>query len=245
LNRARKWDLEDLKYKNTQALATRESSDPEDLADTEFNVFPNPHVPGSMTMLGLVRTANSLTDTSDALEKTKLTALNFLSTEIFPPTSIAVHAIIASADTRFQVANYGESLLKRLDKSIDWNNSSLISSLYILYLGSLTPYNLTPCEKFKNPSNTRIRLKLMPCFVKSRDLVNLGMLAEKVFNDCLWGVLSNSKLKHLGINFLHHIAYNATKEKLVPVGDKLFSGVIKVWMAFISQLLLIEIKNRH
>lgn len=164
----------------------------------------------------------------EELEKLKLIVVKFLDTEILTPSSMTLALIIASSDTRFSVANAAESLLRRMDSSIEWNSTPVISAMYVLFLGTLTPIERSPVEKFKNPANTRIRLKLMPCFLKSREATNYAPLAVNVFYECLWGKFTNNKLKQQGISFLHHISFNAKTDKIKPVGSMLFSGVVKV-----------------
>lgn len=166
--------------------------------------------------------------TPEELEKLKLTVVKFLDTEILTPSSMALAVMIGSADTRFSIANAAESLLRRMDSSIEWNSTPVISAMYVLYLGTLTPIEKGPVEKFKNPANTRIRLKLMPCLLKSQEATNYAPLAVKVFYECLWGSYTNSKMKQQGITFLHHISFSAATEKIKPVGSMLFKGIVKV-----------------
>lgn len=164
----------------------------------------------------------------EELENIKVAIVRFLSSEVLPSSSVALPLIVASSDTRFSVANAAEMSLRRLDSTFDFNNGSSVAAIYVLFLGTLTPKERTPVERFKNPANTRIRLKLMPFLLRSKEATNYAPLALKVFYECVWGATSNSKLKQQGVTFLHHIAFTATREKLAPVGGVLFSGVVKV-----------------
>ncbi|KAF2363099.1 Proteasome component Ecm29 [Trinorchestia longiramus] len=185
-------------------------------------------VPAGMSMYSYTRAQGEVPFEPEQLEKLKLTVIKFLDAQILSPSSMALAVIIASSDTRCSVANAAESLLRRLDATIEWNSSAVISAMYVHFLGTLTPIQRGPIEKFKNPANTRIRLKLMPCFLKSREATNYAPLAVKVFCECLWGSHTNTRLKQLGITFLHHISSCATTEKIKPVGSMLFSGIVKV-----------------
>lgn len=189
---------------------------------------PVPGVPAGMSIQSFKRVMGEITPKPEDLEKLKVSVIKFLSSEVLPPSSVALHLIVGAADTRFSVANAAELQLRRIDSSIDWNSSAIIAPLYVLFLGTLMPKDKTPADKFKNPANTRIRLKLMPFVLKSKEACNYAPLALKVFFECLWGQNSNTKLKQQGLTFLHHLAFNADKEKLAPVGSVLFSGIVKV-----------------
>lgn len=205
-----------------------EFNDDDDDSSLDDDSVPVFGVPAGMSMSSYVRARGENPLKPEQLEKLKLLVLKFLDTQVLPASSMALAVMIASSDTRFSIANAADSLLRRLDASIEWNSSAVISAMYILFLGTLTPIERSPIEKFKNPANTRIRLKLMPCFLKSREATNYAPLAVKVFCECLWGSHTNSRLKQQGINFLHHISFSASTEKIKPVGSVLFSGVVKV-----------------
>ncbi|XP_076034919.1 proteasome adapter and scaffold protein ECM29-like isoform X2 [Oratosquilla oratoria] len=185
-------------------------------------------VPAGMSASGFKRVMGDSPPKPEQLEQMKLAIVKFLSTGVLLPSTIVIPLIIAAADTRFAVANAADLQIRRNDSTVDWNSSGVISSLYLMFLGTLTPRERTPTDKFKNPANTRIRLKLMPLLLKSREAANYTPLAVKVFFECLWGQNSNSKLKQQGVMFLHHVAFNAETEKLSPVGSVLFSGTVKV-----------------
>lgn len=189
---------------------------------------PVPGVPAGMSIHTFKRVTGETAPKPEDLEKLKVSVIRFLSSEVLPPSSVVLQLIIGAADTRFSVANAADLQLKRIDGSVDWNSSSVIAPLYVLFLGTLMPKDKTPADKFKNPANTRIRLKLMPYLLKSKEACNYAPLALKVFFECLWGQNSNTKLKQQGVTFLHHIAFNADKDKLSPVGSVLFGGVVKV-----------------
>ncbi|XP_071525915.1 proteasome adapter and scaffold protein ECM29 [Panulirus ornatus] len=189
---------------------------------------PVPGVPAGMSIHSFKRVIGDTAPKPEDLEKLKVSIIKFLSSEVLPPSSVVLQLLVGAADTRFSVANTADLQLRRIYGSIDWNSSAVIAPLYVLFLGTLLPKDKTPADKFKNPANTRIRLKLMPYLLKSKEACNYAPLALKVFFECLWGQNSNSKLKQQGVTFLHHLAFNADKDKLAPVGSVLFGGVVKV-----------------
>lgn len=190
--------------------------------------MPVPGVPACMSIAGFKRVCGDKPLKAEQLEKLKVSVVKFLSSEVLPPSSVVLQLIVAAADTRFTVANTADHQLRKIESAIEWETSAVIAPLYVLYLGTLTPKDRTPADKFKNPANTRIRLKIMPYLLKSKEATNYAPLALKVFFECLWGQSSNPKLKQQGVMFLHHVAFNAEKEKLSPVGSVLFTGVMKV-----------------
>ncbi|XP_066988430.1 proteasome adapter and scaffold protein ECM29 [Macrobrachium rosenbergii] len=189
---------------------------------------PVPGVPAGMNISGFKRVMGDSPPKPEELEKLKVSIIKFLSADVLLPSSVVLHLIVGAADTRFSVANAADLHLRRMESVIEWNTSSVIAPIYVLFLGTLMPKDRTPADKFKNPANTRIRLKLMPFLLKSKEACNYAPLALKVFFECLWGQNSNAKLKQQGVSFLHHIAFNADKDKLAPVGSVLFGGVVKV-----------------
>ncbi|XP_045609918.2 proteasome adapter and scaffold protein ECM29 isoform X1 [Procambarus clarkii] len=213
-----------LPYGATPLSQQRVSDGAEDNSDGP----PVPGVPAGMSIHTFKRVIGDVAPKPEDLEKLKVSVIKFLSSEVLPPSSVVLQLIVGAADTRFSVANAAELHLKRIDGSVGWNSSAVIAPLYVLFLGTLMPKDKTPADKFKNPANTRIRLKLMPYLLKSKEACNYAPLALKVFFECLWGQNSNTKLKQQGVTFLHHIAFNADKDKLSPVGSVLFGGVVKV-----------------
>ncbi|CAL4121852.1 unnamed protein product, partial [Meganyctiphanes norvegica] len=190
--------------------------------------MPVPGVPACMSIAGFKRVCGEKPLKSEQLEKLKVSVVKFLSSEVLPPSSVVLQLIVAAADTRFTVANAADHQMRKIESVVEWETPAVIAPLYVLYLGTLTPKDKTPADKFKNPSNTRIRLKIMPYLLKSKEATNYAPLALKVFFECLWGQSSNPKLKQHGVMFLHHVSFHADKEKLSPVGSVLFSGVMKV-----------------
>lgn len=189
---------------------------------------PVPGVPAGMSISSFKRVMGETPPKAEDLEKLKVSIIKFLSSDVLLPSSVVLQLIVGAADTRFSVANAADLQLRRIESSVEWNSSAVIAPLYVLFLGTLMPKDRTPPDKFKNPANTRIRLKLMPYFLKSKEACNYAPLALKVFFECLWGQNSNVKLKQQGVSFLHHMAFNADQEKLAPVGSVLFGGVVKV-----------------
>ena len=181
-----------------------------------------------MSISGFKRVMGEIPPKPEDLEKLKVSIVKFLSSEVLTPSLVALPLIVAAADTRFSVANAAELSLRRMDSAVDWNSNSVFAPIYILFLGTLTPQDKTAPDKFKNPANTRIRLKLMPYLLKSKEAANYTPLAVKVFFECLWGQNSNSKLRQQGVSFLHHTTFNAEKKNLSHVGTVLFDGVVKV-----------------
>ena len=81
------------------------------------------------------------------------------------------HLTVAAADTRHGVASAADSALRQLGGMIDWNEPELVRRLYSLFLGTLVIKDkpATKPEHKRIPSNTRIRLKLMPVLLNSRE----------------------------------------------------------------------------
>ena len=50
---------------------------------------------------------------------------------------VAVHLVVASADTRHSVATTAEAETRKVSGVVDWNDPGLVSKLYGLFLGTL------------------------------------------------------------------------------------------------------------
>ncbi len=80
-----------------------------------------------------------------------------------------------NSNNRHSVSSRAESELRKLPS--DWSNSpTLIKQIYNLFLGYLKD-QVKP-ESRRAPANTRIRLKLMPLLLRSRE-------AAKQFPSCM------------------------------------------------------------
>lgn len=132
----------------------------------------------------------------EELERRKLAALRLLA-HLYPDASTVVHLLVASADTRHSVASAAEMKLKSL--TTDWSDEGLVKALYGLYLGSSSSavpppsgQQQAPLDQQRSAADTRLRLKLLPCLVRSNKAASLLPLALMVTFDTL-GSSTNAK----------------------------------------------------
>ena len=131
------------------------------------------------------------------------------------------HLTVAAADTRHGVASAADSALRQLGGMIDWNEPELVRRLYSLFLGTLVIKDkpATKPEHKRIPSNTRIRLKLMPVLLNSREAAGQFPSCIQVTFDLLFGTSgnSNAKLKMMAVQFVHQIIYHRPEQRLSPI----------------------------
>ena len=122
------------------------------------------------------------------LEKTKAKVTKFLGLGVLEDMEIAMHLIVSSADTRHSVVSQAETEIRKFSGMFDWNDPGLVGQIYSLFLGTLTLKDKPPlrAELKRVPSNTRIRLRLMPYLLKSREAATQFPACIQVHNLIRW-----------------------------------------------------------
>ncbi|XP_060085987.1 proteasome adapter and scaffold protein ECM29-like [Ylistrum balloti] len=196
---------------------------------------PPPTAPVTPTPPGLSeysfrRVAGDNALTPEALEKAKIGVLKFLGAGILAEEDVICHYIVAAADTRHSVATAADMELKRILGSIDWNNQAIIKQLFSVFQGTVDIKGKTETkpELKRKPVCTRIRLKIFPYFLKSREACNTFPSCIQVTFDCLYGQTTNSKLKLMATQFVHHLCLHCADNKFAPIGPVLLSGMVKL-----------------
>ncbi|XP_064476674.1 proteasome adapter and scaffold protein ECM29-like [Ornithodoros turicata] len=188
--------------------------------------------PAGLSELAVKRLLGETQFSPEELEKTKLGAVRFVASGVYPVSSILPHLLVASADTRHSVASAAEMELKRVNGSVDWNDSQLISRLFNIYLGTLVPKDekstVRP-EHRRSPANTRIRLKFFPYFLKSRQAATQFPGAMLVTFGTIYGQTdTNPKLKSMGLQFVHMMCHHNTQEQMKAVAKVLIQGMVRI-----------------
>ena len=147
----------------------------------------------------------------EALEKTKLSVLKFIGMELFEEEEVVVHYVVGSSDTRHSVATVAELALKRAANAANWNHPPTVSKIYDLFRGSAVAKTksapVVADDDKRSPASTRLRLKLFPFLLKSRQSADHFPALVQVVFDCLFGAgASNAKLKANAVQLTHHAA---------------------------------------
>lgn len=159
----------------------------------------------------------------EELERRKLATLRSLG-QLYPDgRAVLLHLVVASADTRHSVASAAEAKLKSL--STDWSDEALVKALYGLYLGSpVVPPSAAQQAERRSPADTRLRLRLLPCLVRSSRAAAMLPLALMVTLDTL-GSCTNTKLQCGALELIQAMCNNNPEEKLGLVGAQLLTLV--------------------
>ena len=128
-------------------------------------------VPAGLSDYAWRRVAGEALPSSESVEGTKHGLVKFLGAGLLPEMDVAMHLLVGTADTRHGVASTADTQMRQLSGNIDWNDPELVRRLYGLFLGSLVIKDRPSVkqEHKRQPSNTRLRLKLMPVILKSRE----------------------------------------------------------------------------
>ncbi|XP_055956267.1 proteasome adapter and scaffold protein ECM29 [Patella vulgata] len=187
-------------------------------------------VPPGLSEYGLKRVLGENPMNPESLEKAKLGILTFLGADILAESDIVCHYIIASSDTRHSVATSADMELKRIMGSIDWNSTEILNKLYRIFQGTVVIKGQTAVkpEQRRVPVCTRIRLKIFPFFLKSKEAVSMFPSCIQVVFDCLFGANLNAKLRIMAVQFVHHICYNCDATKFKMFDAVLLSGMVKL-----------------
>ncbi|XP_013777201.1 proteasome-associated protein ECM29 homolog [Limulus polyphemus] len=187
--------------------------------------------PPGLSEHALKRTVGDEAMPPENLEKIKLGAVRFLACGVYPEQDIVVHLIVAASDTRHSVASIADQELRKISGVVDWNNSSLVDSLFSLFLGSnyiKDKKSTVKPEHKRSPTNTRIRLKIFPNILKSSTASTQFPAAVQVVFDALFSSNTNVKLKSMAVQFVNSICSNCSEKQILPVGKVLISGMQKL-----------------
>lgn len=191
---------------------------------------PKPASPPGLSEYSLRRVTGDTPLSAEALEKTKLGIIKFLGAELFPENAVICHYIIASSDTRHSVATAADFELKRIQGTVDWNDLEIVRQLFGLFQGTMDVKGQPPTkpELKRTPACTRIRLKIFPIFLRSREAACVFPSCVQVIFDCLYGQNTNAKLKNMAVQFVHHVCFNCKDNKFQPISSVLLSGMMKL-----------------
>ena len=169
---------------------------------------------------------------SETVEVTKTGIVKFLGAGLLPEMEVALHLMIGAADTRHGVASAADTQNRQLSGVINWNDPELVKKLYSLFLGTLVIKDRpsTKPEHKRVPSNTRLRLKLMPILLKSREAAVQFPSCIQVTFDLLFGTSGNSnvKLKMMAVQFVHQIILHCPEQRLSPLGQVILSALTRL-----------------
>ncbi|XP_072904697.1 proteasome adapter and scaffold protein ECM29 [Hemitrygon akajei] len=170
--------------------------------------------------------------TAEQLEQCKLGILKFIQAEQIPENETIVHLVVASSDTRHSVATAADMEVKSWQRVIDWNNPIIVNKLYKIYLGDIPLKTkegaaLKP-ELKREPVSTRVKLKILPHLMRSRQAAETFPASIQVVYDGLFGANTNAKLRGLSIQFVHHICSVCPDNKIKPLGPMLLNGLTKM-----------------
>ncbi|CAF4594964.1 unnamed protein product, partial [Rotaria sp. Silwood1] len=139
----------------------------DDAPSKEAEVFKQPYPCMNEQLYNRITEAIQ-TDDLNQVEKLKVAILKFLNGNIYSENDIIFHFVLATADSRYSVVLAAEHDIKRLTVAVDWNSMQHIQSLFEFFLGTSKILKQQNEDLIRNPSNTRIRLKLYPYLLKSR-----------------------------------------------------------------------------
>ncbi|XP_036288895.1 proteasome adapter and scaffold protein ECM29 isoform X7 [Pipistrellus kuhlii] len=193
-----------------------------------------PQPPPGMSFYAAKRVIGDNPWTPEQLEQCKLGIVKFIEAEQVPELEAVLHLVIASSDTRHSVATAADLELKSKQSLIDWNNPAIINKMYKVYLGDIPLKTkegavLKP-ELKRDPVSTRVKLKIVPHLLRSRQAAETFPANIQVVYDGLFGTNTNSKLRTLSLQFVHHICITRMPHlftKDIALVQQLFEALCK------------------
>uniref|UniRef100_A0A5F8GH31 Ecm29 proteasome adaptor and scaffold n=1 Tax=Monodelphis domestica TaxID=13616 RepID=A0A5F8GH31_MONDO len=191
-----------------------------------------PQPPPGMSFYAAKRVIGDSPWTPEQLEQCKLGIVKFIEAEQVPELEAVIHLVIASSDTRHSVATAADLELKSKQSLIDWNNPAIINKMYKVYLGDIPLKTkegavLKP-ELKRDPVSTRVKLKIVPHLLRSKQAAETFPANIQVVYDGLFGANTNAKLRTLSLQFVHHICIICPEIKIKPLGPMLLNGLTKL-----------------
>ncbi|RMB94711.1 hypothetical protein DUI87_28824 [Hirundo rustica rustica] len=115
---------------------------------------------------------------------------------------------------------------------IDWNNPAIINKMYKVYLGDIPlktkEGSVLKPEMKRESVSTRVKLKIVPHLLRSRQAAEVFPANIQVVYDGLFGANTNAKLRSLSLQFVHHICIICPESKIKPLGPMLLNGLTKL-----------------
>ncbi|CAF0878137.1 unnamed protein product [Rotaria sordida] len=199
----------------------------DDAPSKEVEVFKQPYPCMNEQLYNRITEAIQ-TDDLNQVEKLKVAILKFLNGNIYSENDIIFHFVLATADSRYSVVLAAEHDIKRLTVAVDWNSMQHVQSLFEFFLGTSKTIKQQNEELIRNPSNTRIRLKLYPYLLKSRTASTIFPHAIQVLYESLFGNSTNIRIKYFSLQFAQNMIQNAELNSLVGVSKLILHAFEKI-----------------
>ncbi|NXY77764.1 ECM29 protein, partial [Glareola pratincola] len=191
-----------------------------------------PQPPPGMSFYAAKRVIGDSPWTPELLEQCKLGIVKFIEAEQVPELEAVIHLVVASSDTRHSVATAADLELKSKQSLIDWNNPAIINKMYKVYLGDIPlktkEGSVLKPEMKRESVSTRVKLKIVPHLLRSRQAAETFPANIQVVYDGLFGANTNAKLRSLSLQFVHHICIICPESKIKPLGPMLLNGLTKL-----------------
>uniref|UniRef100_A0A8C8RIP8 Ecm29 proteasome adaptor and scaffold n=1 Tax=Pelusios castaneus TaxID=367368 RepID=A0A8C8RIP8_9SAUR len=191
-----------------------------------------PQPPPGMSFYAAKRVIGDSPWTPEQLEQCKLGIVKFIEAEQVSELEAVIHLVIASSDTRHSVATAADLELKSKQSLIDWNNPTIVNKMYKVYLGDIPlktkEGTVQKPELKRDPVSTRVKLKIVPHLLRSRQAAETFPANIQVVYDGLFGANTNTKLRTLSLQFVHHICVSCPESKIKPLGPMLLNGLTKL-----------------
>nr|XP_054507573.1 proteasome adapter and scaffold protein ECM29 isoform X9 [Agelaius phoeniceus] len=191
-----------------------------------------PQPPPGMSFYAAKRVIGDSPWTPELLEQCKLGIVKFIEAEQVPELEAVIHLVVASSDTRHSVATAADLELKSKQSLIDWNNPAIINKMYKVYLGDIPlktkEGSVLKPEMKRESVSTRVKLKIVPHLLRSRQAAEMFPANIQVVYDGLFGANTNAKLRSLSLQFVHHICIICPESKIKPLGPMLLNGLTKL-----------------
>uniref|UniRef100_A0A8C0I7C7 Ecm29 proteasome adaptor and scaffold n=1 Tax=Bubo bubo TaxID=30461 RepID=A0A8C0I7C7_BUBBB len=191
-----------------------------------------PQPPPGMSFYAAKRIIGDSPWTPELLEQCKLGIVKFIEAEQVPELEAVIHLVVASSDTRHSVATAADLELKSKQSLIDWNNPAIINKMYKVYLGDIPlktkEGSVLKPEMKRESVSTRVKLKIVPHLLRSRQAAETFPANIQVVYDGLFGANTNAKLRSLSLQFVHHICIICPESKIKPLGPMLLNGLTKL-----------------
>ncbi|XP_033636669.1 proteasome adapter and scaffold protein ECM29-like [Asterias rubens] len=167
---------------------------------------------------------------ASTIEECKVGIVNFLAADVLSEEDVVCHLIVACSDTRYSVATAADIELRKMQGVVNWNNIAIVNKLYSLFKGTVVIKGQPAIKQDDRrlPVSTRVRLKIFPFFLKSREAAEQFPACIQVIFDCLYGNNTNAKLKTFAVQFVHHLCDTCSTSRMQPMGPILLSGMGKL-----------------
>ncbi|XP_058950151.2 proteasome adapter and scaffold protein ECM29 isoform X1 [Pocillopora verrucosa] len=219
---------------SSQSSESNAAAEESDQSSNTTPATPSSEAPPGLSLAAVKRVTGDVPLEPNKLEQIKLGILKFLAQDLFEPSDIICHFLVATGDTRHSVLDVGDHELKRISSSTDFENPMVVNKMLGIFQGTTPVAGATnqaaqiPPDQKRSPAGIRLKQRIYPYLLRSRRAADQFPACLQIIFDSLFGKELNSKLRVYAVQFVHHICLWSSEKVMNMMGPVLLGGMTKL-----------------